>query len=76
MDLEVCTEFWWMAMTQKVQMEEQKHGDENTGKKHVRIPHSVYPDTAEKSHAKNYMTDWLKGNPINAAGYDGNARHY
>lgn len=65
-----------MAMAQKVQMEEQKHGDENTGKRHGHVPHSVYPDTAAKGHAKKYMTDWLKGNPIKAVGYDGYARHY
>lgn len=40
-------------MAQKVQMEEQKHGDENTGKRHVRIPQSVYPDTAEKVMQRN-----------------------
>lgn len=43
----------------------EKQGDENTRKRHVHTPHSVYPDTTAKGHAKKYKTDWLKGKPLN-----------
>lgn len=37
-----------------------KTGRWNTGKRHVPIPHSLYPDIAKKGYAKKYITDWLK----------------
>lgn len=36
--------------------------------RYAHVPHSVYPDTTEQSHAKKYVTDGLKGTPINAGG--------
>lgn len=47
-------------MVQKLQMEEQKQGDEMQEKDMFLFPHSVYPDIVKKGYAKKYMTDWLK----------------